>query len=93
MQPTITLEEFIRRVKAHVAGTIALGTINQRKLLSGHYDNPEFIGQAMMDLDHTTTQLLTMLYRVIVPDKPATLTAPTIPPATKPAPAAPTTKK
>jgi hypothetical protein len=69
MQPTMTLDEFLRKFKAYTAGTIALGTANPRKLLSGKYDSPESVGEAIISLDQTTVTLLTTLYRALVPEK------------------------
>lgn len=69
MQPSMTLDDFIKKYKAYTAGVIALGTTNPRKLLAGKYDSPEAIGEAIASLDQTTVSLLSMLYKALVPEK------------------------
>lgn len=69
MPPTMSLDDFIKKFRAYTAGVIALGTIQPRKLLAGKYDDPQFVGQVVVDLDATTIHLLTTLYRALVPDK------------------------
>lgn len=69
----LTLEDFIKKYRPYVAGVIALGTTNARKLLSGAYDKPEHVGNAIVDLNDTTVTLLTMLHKALVPEKKAPL--------------------
>ncbi len=62
--------EFLDRWRAHVAGLIALGSGQVRKVLTGPIESPAQFGQVMSDLADTSTDLLRDLYRYLNPPEP-----------------------
>lgn len=65
-----TRDEFIRRWKKVVAGTITLGTSKARVVLVGAFTGNSSAEAVLAELDSTTEELLGRLYDDLLPPAP-----------------------